>query len=522
MTRRSAPDAEDAHERIFRESQRAADTIFSHYQLSQLLATHAQPASMAQAVLDELVHVCESAGGAIWLTRDATGPKLVARAGEIHPPNSPNEILGDAWVRVDLEDIGSVALATSDERPIDAGARRFLSLVRHELAIALRGALLREALEGERAELAAVIHGASDAIVLVDPDHRVTRLNPAAERMLRRAAATVIGESCERALRCPSTGSPPWPCGGRCPFGRVLRSGESIDGHERTITTPTGESTVVVGSYATISRDIDERPHAVGILRDTTELARLAELRRGFLGSVSHELRTPIALIRGYVETLLHLDPDRETAQHYLARIDDAANRLGLMVAQILDASALAADEFELTLSRVDVATLLTEAASDVGVRFPGTEVELRVADRLPLIVADGERLRQVVDNLLVNAAKYAQGERAIEIHAGAARGTVTIRIEDRGIGIPAAERELVFEQFHRASNVRERNLPGSGLGLSISRRVVEAHGGSISFDPDRAEGSAVVVRLPIAGVADPAPTAVAPELAGIPARGDA
>ena len=488
----------DADERVFRESQRAADTIFSHYQLSQLLATHAQATSMAQAVLDELVHVCESAGGAIWLTRDPdTGPEVVARAGDVEPSASPDDA-GEGWLRVDLEDVGSVALANSQDRPIDAAARRFLSLVRHELAIALRGALLREALDGERAELAAVISGASDAVILVDADRRVTRLNPAAERMLRRGSASVVGETCDQALGCAIAGTPARPCGGRCPYDRVLRGGEPIDGDERTVTAFTGEATVVVGSYSVTSHDADGRPRAVGILRDTTELARLAELRRGFLGSISHELRTPIALIRGYVETLLAFEPDRETSRAYLHRIDDATMRLGTMVAQILDASALAADELELHPSTVDVGALLADASGELEVRFPGASVDLRIAGALPLIVADGERLRQVLDNLLANAAKYSERDHPIAVHAGSAGGTLTIRIEDRGIGIPDDERDLVFEQFHRGRNVRERNLPGSGLGLSISRRVVEAHGGSIAFDRDRTEGSAVVVRLPL------------------------
>ena len=488
----------DADERVFRESQRAADTIFSHYQLSQLLATHGQASSMAQAVLDELVHVCESVGGAIWLTRNRQeGPELVARAGVVEPPGSP-DLAVDGWLAVDLEDVGVVALVTSEERPIDTGARRFLSLVRHELAIALRGALLREALESERAELAAVIAGASDAIVMVDTHRRVMRLNPAAERLVRRGAASVVGHTCDQALHCAVSGNPPRACGGRCPFDRVLRGGEPIDGDERTVTALTGESTVVVGSYSVTSRDANGRPQAVGILRDTTELARLAELRRGFLGSVSHELRTPITLIRGYVETLLAFESDPETSRAYLHRIEDATTRLGTMVAQILDASSLAAAELELNLSTVDLGALLASATGELQVRLPGASVELHIADELPPIIADGERLRQVLDNVLSNAAKYSDGTQAITVHVGAAGSTVTIRVEDSGIGIPENEHDLVFEQFHRAQNARDRNLPGSGLGLSISRRVVVAHGGTIAFDRDRSDGSAVVVRLPL------------------------
>lgn len=489
-------DADD-HTRIFHEAQRSADTIFSHYQLSQLLATHALPASMAQAVLDELVHVCDAHGGAIWLRRvPGAGPELIARAGGFDPPNEPPEE-AEGLVRVDLEDVGVVVVSAASERAIDPASRRFLSLVRHELAIALRAALLRETLERERAELSAVIQGASDAIVLVDADRRVTRLNPAAERLLRRAAPSVIGEVCQDALRCDATGTKPMACGRRCPFGRVLAEDEPIDGAERLLMPVVGEPTSVVGSYAVTARGADGRRQAVGILRDTSELARLAELRRGFLGSVSHELRTPLALIRGYVETLLHLEPDPATARTYLERIEATTNRLGAIVSQILDASQLAADRLDLDIRPVDVASLLRDAVTDLAVRQPALAIHVDAARSLPLLDADPERLRQVLDNLLGNAAKYGNG--TVAIRATADDGFVAIRVEDGGIGIPDDERELVFEQFHRGRNVREGGVPGSGLGLAISRRVVEAHGGTIGFDANRHTGTAIEVRLPAA-----------------------
>jgi signal transduction histidine kinase len=494
------PLAADDHARIFHEAQRSADTIFSHYQLSQLLATHALPASMAQAVLHELVHVCDATGGAIWIIRGAGGgPELVARSGDFDAPLSPPDE-GPDHVRVDLEDVGVVIVASAPDRPVDAVARRFLALVRHELAIALRAALLRETLERERAELAAVIQGASDAIVLVDADRRVTRVNPAAERMLRRAGTSLVGEPCAVALRCTSADRTTAPaCGRRCPFGRVLGGDEPIDGAERTVTPLLGEPTSVVGSYAVTARGADGRPQAVGILRDTSELARLAELRRGFLGSISHELRTPLALIKGYVETLLHLEPDEATTRRYLERIDETTNRLGAIVSQILDASQLAADRLDLDIRPVDAGALLEEAAADLAVRHPALAIRLAVAPSLPTLAADPERLRQVFDNLLSNAAKYGNG--TVEIRAATQDGMVAIRVEDGGIGIPEEDRDLVFEQFHRGRNVRQGSVPGSGLGLAISRRVVEAHGGTIGFDADRRSGSAIEVRLPLAAL---------------------
>ncbi|HVM23998.1 MAG TPA: HAMP domain-containing sensor histidine kinase [Candidatus Limnocylindrales bacterium] len=490
----------DEHARIFREAQRAADTIFSHYQLSQLLATHALPDSMSQAVLDELVHVCDAVGGALWLVRPgATAAALVATTGPVEPPAErpdPDRGLADgSWIAVELEDVGSVALAFDADRPIDVVARRFLTLVRHELAIALRGAMLRETLERERGELAAIIQGATDAVVVVDADRRVRRANPAAERMLRRVADHLEGMSCHEALGCELDGEPPLPCAGRCPLGRVLAGGDRVDGAERSIA-----GTTVVGSYAVAGRSPDGRPQAVAILRDTSELARLAELRRGFLASVSHELRTPIALIKGYVETLLDLRPDPATARTYLERIDATADRLGGLVAQIIDSTQLAADRLDLDLAPVELGSLVHQAVAELAVRAGDRRLRVELQPNMPAPMADRDRLRQVIDNLLSNAVKYGAAGDEISVSVRVEGGDAVIRIEDDGLGVPSDERDLVFEQFHRARNARERGVRGSGLGLAISRRLVEAHQGTISFDPDRSEGAAVVVRLPLAG----------------------
>jgi len=492
------------HQRIFREAQRAADTIFSHYQLSQLLATHARSASMAESVLDELVHVCDAARGGIWLKQPSGSElRLVARAGDGPLPDVDRLRTGstaaDAWIVIELEEVGFLALAAGGSDGIDAGARRFLSLVRHELAGAFRSAQLAETLETERTELSAIIQNASDAVLVFDAERRVTRVNPAAERLFGLGSGPIVGRRCDELYRCETVEGR-----GRCascPVARVLGRGEALDGEERMVVAGSGESTALVGSYAPTAVTADGRSGAVAILRDTSELARLAELRSGFLASVSHELRTPIALIKGYVETLLHLEPDPAAAHRYLERIDDTTSRLAHLVEQILDATQLAAGQLMLDLEDVDVGELVRETIDQVsiGARAPGPE--LQVVGGGPNVRADRERMRQVLENLLGNAQKY--GNRTpITVGIDALDGVVEIRISDGGIGIPADERELIFEQFHRARNVRERGISGSGLGLAISRRIVEAHGGTLGFSPEPDAGTTAIVRLPAADVA--------------------
>jgi PAS domain S-box-containing protein len=503
MTPAERLDAE--HERIFREAQRAADTIFSHYQLSQLLATHARSASMAESVLDELIHVCDAARGGIWLVKPSgTELRLVARAGD-GPLPTPDELRGgsaaaESWVVVELEEVGILALAAAGDEGIGASARRFLSLVRHELAGAFRSAQLAETLEAERTELSAIIANASDAVLVFDAERRVTRVNPAAARLFGRGSGTFVGLGCAELYRCEPVEAL-GRCAG-CPVARVLDRGEPLDGEERVVVAASGESTAVVASYAPTSSTADIRSRAVAILRDTSELARLAELRRGFLASVSHELRTPIALIKGYVETLLHLDPDPAAAHRYLERIDDTTDRLGHLVEQILDATQLAAGQLVLDLEDVDLGRLVGDTIDQASIGPGGARPSLEIAGPLPPVHVDRERMRQVLENLLGNAQKYGN-DTPITVGVVAGAGVVEIRISDGGIGIPADERELIFEQFHRARNVRERGISGSGLGLAISRRIVEAHGGTVGFSPDPDAGATAIVRLPVARAAD-------------------
>ena len=490
------------HERIFREAQRAADTIFSHYQLSQLLATHARSASMAESVLDELIHVCDAARGGIWLVQPSgTDLRLVAEAGDGELP-APDDLrrgssASGSWVVVELEEVGILALAAAGSQGIDAGARRFLSLVRHELAGAFRSAQLAETLEAERTELSAIIANASDAILVFDAERHVTRVNPAAARLFGRGSVPIIGRRCADLYRC----EPMETLGrcARCPVARALERGEPFDGEERVVVAASGEATAVVASYAPTSAMAGGHSGVVAVLRDTSELARLAELRRGFLGSVSHELRTPIGLIKGYVETLLHLNPDPAAARHYLERIDDTTDRLGHLVEQILDATQVAAGQLVLDLEDVDLGRLVSDTIAQVSTAAGAPPPTLESGAELPLLRVDRDRMRQVLENVLGNAQKYGN-DTPITVVLDASGGMVEIRVSDRGMGIPADERELIFEQFHRARNVRERGISGSGLGLAISRRIVEAHGGTLGFSPGPEAGATAIIRLPATG----------------------
>jgi signal transduction histidine kinase len=491
------------NERIFREAQVAADTVFAHYQLSQILASHEAPSALAGAILDELMHLCGADGGALWIyDRRSERPVLAAQRGSDPPSFDADD--RPASARVTLDDgqrpVGVVALQRRGGAALEPDGVRFLSHVRHELAVALRGAQLREALELERAELGAVFEGASDAIVLIDDQRRVVRVNAAAGSLLGVDPSTAIGRSCEEVFAC-NAGPGPGPCHDGCPFAHVIATGEPIGGLERTIGAGVPDPVHVVGSYALASRSAGGSAMAVAILRDTTQMAHLQELRRGFIATVSHELRTPLALIKGYVDTLLNLEADAETTHRYLQRIDETTDRLTQLVRQTLDVTQLAIGQLVIERSPIPVVDLLRSATDDLRRQQPLLMVDLETDAQLPVIDADATRIRQVLDNLLGNASKYGPPTGPIRVRASRTDGAVIITIEDEGVGVPVEERELVFEQFHRGRNFRESTVSGYGLGLSISRRIVEAHGGQLHLEAGPAGGTRAVMRL-LAGTA--------------------
>ncbi len=232
-------------------------------------------------------------------------------------------------------------------------------------------------------------------------------------------------------------------------------------------------------------------------------LSRERELQRmkgEFISAASHELRTPLALIQTAGETL-HLgrvnDPDR--VKGYLAVIDRESRRLARLMANLLDFSRLEAGRRPWTPRRIDTTPFLREALAELREAFadPAIAWEVSVPDALPPLAADPEALRMVLANLVGNAVKYSPGDaKRVIVSAGAEGGKVRLDVEDRGIGIPAAERARVFERFYRTDAAR--GIPGSGIGLSLVRQAVEAHGGSVEALGASPNGTLFRILLPV------------------------
>ena len=219
------------------------------------------------------------------------------------------------------------------------------------------------------------------------------------------------------------------------------------------------------------------------------------------MATVSHELRTPLALIRGYAETLLHLELEPEQQRSYVRRIDEASGRLAALVDQVLDVTHLQADPLILERSTTTFASLVARLRGELDVAGGAERLVVAIPADLPPLDVDVGRVGQVLSNLVGNARKYAPDGSPIVIGAAVDGAWLAVTVDDEGVGVPEAERGLVTEPFHRAWNVRESRIPGTGLGLFICRRLVEAHGGRLDVldRPDGRAGTRVRFTLPLA-----------------------
>lgn len=225
------------------------------------------------------------------------------------------------------------------------------------------------------------------------------------------------------------------------------------------------------------------------------ELAEVDRMRRDLIANVSHELRTPIGALQAVLENLIDgvAAPDPATLRTML----DQVERLGALVAQLLDLSRLESGAIPLDVQPFDVKQLLDKAAAEAMLHSPKVEMEVTVAPNGLQISADPERVRQVIANLLDNAVRHSPAGGKVALRAAADTDRVRLEVTDEGPGIPADEASRVFERFYRSDSSRSTHDGGSGLGLAIARWIVELHGGDIRAESGEPKGCRMVVDLP-------------------------
>ena len=354
-------------------------------------------------------------------------------------------------------------------------------------AIAVENARLYREAE-RRAEAALALAYVGDGVVLLDEDGRVRFWNSAAAAITGVPAADAVG-------RHPVEVMPAWD--------ELTRLAELADAatpeRARPVTvpveTPSGDRWVAVTGVA-----FDEG--VVYALRDVSDEQAFERARSDFVATASHELRTPLAAVYGAARTLRRTDIEipEEQRDRFLDIIVSETERLTAIVSQILLAGQLEDGRVDVSTSETDLKPLAESVIDSARLRAPD-EIELRLEQNgAPAVaLADEDKLRQVLVNLLDNAIKYSPDGGDVVLELAGGHGRVRLTVQDRGLGIPPGEQERIFEKFYRLDPALTRGVGGSGLGLFISRELVSRMGGSLTVRSQPGEGAAFVVDLPAA-----------------------
>ncbi|MGB8648063.1 MAG: ATP-binding protein [Anaerolineae bacterium] len=247
-------------------------------------------------------------------------------------------------------------------------------------------------------------------------------------------------------------------------------------------------------------QDDSGRGQGYGILfRDVTREKELDQMKNQLLSIVSHELRTPLAAIKGFATTLLRDDVswDEATQRDFIKIIDEESDRLGELIDNLLDMSQAEAGILRIDREPVHLRNLVREAKDRVARRSETHWFVVDLPSHLPRVWADPRRVRQVLNNLLENAIKYSPGGGQITITCEVEGEHVVVSVADQGPGIPPEYLDRIFERFFQVDSKSTRKTGGIGLGLSIVKGIVEAHGGRIWAESTPGQGSIFRFTLP-------------------------
>ena len=226
------------------------------------------------------------------------------------------------------------------------------------------------------------------------------------------------------------------------------------------------------------------------------QLRESERLKSDLVNTVSHELRTPLSGVMGFTKLLLTRDFDSETRRHYLGIVDAQARRLSDLLDDFLDVRRIEEGRFERARELVNMGTLLQEEAQLYSQQSPKHEVAVEIGHPPLSVIGNPDRLRQVIGNLISNAIKYSPQGGVIEVRADRDNGSVRFEVRDGGMGIPLSQQPQIFTKFFRG-DAAASGITGTGLGLAVSRDIVESHGGRIGFKSAEGKGTTFFVELP-------------------------
>ncbi|MCU0651440.1 MAG: cell wall metabolism sensor histidine kinase WalK [Candidatus Omnitrophica bacterium] len=337
-------------------------------------------------------------------------------------------------------------------------------------------------------QLTAVFNSMIEGVVVLDKESRIVSINSAIEKIFAIKKKEAQGKLFLEVIRNSDIAEE---------ISRALKKGESVS-RELILSWP------VQGVFQVNVAPIYEKQGMINgsllVLHDITEIRKLETMRRDFVANVSHELKTPLTSIKGFVETLLEgALNDKENSLHFLEIVHEHTNRLDNLINDLLELSRIESREIELDSQEIKLRDLFNKVI--LGFTSQLNKKNIKIENNLQsglMILADKDKIEQVITNLLANAIKFNRDNGFVKIYSQDLTGKTKVIVEDSGIGIPTKDLPRIFERFYRVDKARSRELGGTGLGLSIVKHIIELHKGSVGVESVEGLGSKFWFNLPI------------------------
>lgn len=359
-----------------------------------------------------------------------------------------------------------------------------------QAAIAVRNARLYQQVNQEKQRLDAILEQSADGVMILDPHLHITVFNRALSQMTGWPAAEAIGRSHNEVIEWRSLKTETelndalernWPLPNAA---HLYVEGEAR--RRRDAACPGEPEMISLGiTYAPLMDEAGLMTSIIASVRDLTRYREEEALQKTFISIISHELKTPVSIIKGYAGTLRRPDArwSTEVLDESLSVIEEEADNLNSLIDNLLEASRLQAGTFSLEISdEVNLPKLALSVARKFATQAEQHPIDIEFAPDFPTVIGDERRLTQVMNNLISNAIKYSPDGGRITIRGAVHPEHVTVSVGDEGIGIPARDQHRIFQKFSRLDNALSRKTEGTGLGLYLSRAIIEAHHGRIWF----------------------------------------
>lgn len=371
------------------------------------------------------------------------------------------------------------------KRPFSQHHELLMTVLAEYAAIAIQNAQLYHESENERSKLEVTINNIQDGVILLDEENKIILLNPAVRRIFGLSLGDLLAKPVLEVITHND-------------FAVLLTSIRQDN--------PLKTQEVVFEDGRVFNYQYTPIPEigSVITLEDISHLKMLDRLKSDFIHTISHDLRSPLTAIMGYIELLDRVGPLNDQQKQFVRHVQNSAQNITALVNDLLDLGRIEAG-FDTRKDEVSLEQILQFTVENLGRQISDKKLDfnVNVDPDLPALRGNPIRLRQMVDNLLVNAVKYTPEAGKVTINLRREDSQVIFEVSDTGVGIPATDQPHIFEKFYRASNA-PKGTPGTGLGLAIVRSIVENHQGRIWVQSNVGVGTKFVVVLP-ASVEQPA-----------------